>query len=216
MRPLNRERAPGSAPVYVFPMGVVFNSPVCCATAMASGQLALLDWLSLNGRHWIKALEFDSGVGGGEAPICSELFVVAVALPGRDLFVHLRSTVEPTVDALTAQDAQFHLRHVEPAAVAGSMDQVDFLAQSVCRGGIEGGIEAGDVVRVEVVADQRDEFRLGIIFVNQVFNFLRPIDPHAAFAAGHAPPTLDRIEKQEERANANPLVVVIFPTGLAR
>jgi hypothetical protein len=49
MRPLNRERAPGSAPVYVFPMGVVFNSSVCCATEMASWQLALR-WMLAVGR----------------------------------------------------------------------------------------------------------------------------------------------------------------------
>src|ERR1700726_4075895 len=85
----------------------------------------VVDRLSLFGRHWVKVLEFDSGIGCGESPISSELFLVAFSLPSVDLLVHLRDVVESSVNALTTEDAQFHLTHVEPAAVARGMDQTE-------------------------------------------------------------------------------------------
>jgi hypothetical protein len=96
------------------------------------------------------------------------------------------------------------------------VDQIQFLGQVVCRRGVERRVQAGDVMRIEVVANKRDAFRVWVVFVDQTFHFLCPIDTPAAFATDHTPPTSDRVEEQEDRSNANPLVMVIFPPRLAR
>ena len=93
---------------------------------------------------------------------------VASGLPGADGRIHLVSTGEALAQALAGEDAQFDLRHVEPAAVLRCMHQPQAASQPTGGLGIEGVIQAGDVVRVEVVAHQRDTLRIGIVLIQQV------------------------------------------------
>ena len=68
----------------------------------------------------VERLELDAGVVGREPPGRTESFLIAVAFPSADLCIHGFLGAEPTVrQALSRQDAQFHLGHVEPTAVFG-------------------------------------------------------------------------------------------------
>jgi len=86
--------------------------------------------------------------------------------------------------------------------------------QAMGRRRIERGVQAGDVVRVEVIAHQRDEFRVGIVDLQQVPDFLGPVATGALISAGNPPPAPQRIEEGEQRLHALPLIMMIFATRL--
>ena len=118
--------------------------------------------LSSDVRLWVQGFEFDSGVGGGESPVGSVTEDVAIGLPVGDGRVEFLGRCEAALtEALAGQDAQFHLGHIEPTAILGSEDQSQATTQPTGSFGVKGLIQAGVIVCVEVVANQRDS--LGIL-----------------------------------------------------
>jgi hypothetical protein len=101
--------------------------------------------------YGVQAFQFDSGICGRELSVGSEVLFVALMLPGGHLAVHFLHAVKPAADALSGQNAELHLRHVQPTAVTRRMHHPQPARESMSRLCIEGRVQAGDVVRVEVV-----------------------------------------------------------------
>lgn len=117
--------------------------------------------LSLNvAFHGIELPEGDSGVSGRESPVCAQAAFFAVRFPFGHFFRHRLRVLESPPDALPGQYAQFHLRHVEPASASWRVDQTQLAGQAMRLRRRKRRIQAGDTVRVEVVADQRDPLDL--------------------------------------------------------
>ncbi len=72
---------------------------------------------------WVESFEFDSGVRCGELPVDLHLLGIASLLPGRDFGLQCGQVGHPAVEALSLEDIQFDLRHVEPTATATGCDQ---------------------------------------------------------------------------------------------
>ncbi len=173
--------------------------------------------LSLNVSLRIKAFEFDSGVRGGEAPVCAVAAGVAIELPTADRGIEcLGPAKSPLSETLSREQAEFHFRHVEPRSILRSVHQAESTSEPSGSFRIEGLVQAGRAVRVQVVAHERHGFRLRIIHLEQASNLFRPISPSPAVTAAHAAPTGNRVIEQDQRANSVSFIFVIDPLWSAR
>src|SRR5258708_24423044 len=161
-------------------------------------------------------LEFDPGVGRCEAPIHPTGARVPPLLPGAD-FVDERLFVrDPTIQALAAQDTQLDLGHVQPAPVLGRVMNLQLVGQALRLRRSEGLIERGRAVRIQLIHDQHDGFRLGIAYVDQILDGVRPIDPGALVGHLDPPLTAQGLVEDEQIGHAVAAVFGIEARGLPR
>ena len=73
-------------------------------------------------------LEFSASVLGGEPPVYDCGSLVALMLKRRDLCLQYHFVADPAVEALSTEDAQFNLSHVQPTAMFGSVVKLKRLA----------------------------------------------------------------------------------------
>src|SRR5438309_11022660 len=69
--------------------------------------------------RWIESFQFHAGVGGGEPPVDFREGLVSLFFPSGDLLRQERLAFKASVQALTREDTQLRLRHVQPTAVFG-------------------------------------------------------------------------------------------------
>lgn len=81
------------------------------------------------------------------------------------------------VRALAGQGGQLDLGDVEPGAVLGCVVDLEPLGQRACFGWLERFVEQTEGVRVEVVHDQDDPLRVGVVDVEKLIDFRDPVDP---------------------------------------
>jgi len=74
-------------------------------------------------------------------------------LPGRDRGSNLRLAVQAAVQALSVQDAEFRLRHVQPTAMLGRVVELDPVQEVSGLLRRERLVQAPPAVRVQVVLD---------------------------------------------------------------
>ena len=130
-----------------------------------------------NLNYWVEPLQFDPGLLDGELPVNGPLLGVCSLSPGSDLRLQSRDvTHAATRHALAGQAAQFAFRHVQPTAVLGSVDKVN--PPNVFAGflGWKCFVERSLGMRVQVVADQNDARRVRVLGVQQMGDFMSPID----------------------------------------
>src|SRR6202165_2817098 len=92
----------------------------------------------------------------GERPIDAASFGVALALPRVDLASRGSSVHQPPSEALTLQDADLDLRHVQPAGMLGRVMKLHASQQRSGGRATQHLLEARTKVGVEVVQDQMD------------------------------------------------------------
>ena len=68
--------------------------------------------------------QFRSGVGGGEVPCHFGGLTVASGVPGLHFALQRLLVGDPSIEALTRQNAQFNLRDIEPTAVTWRVDKI--------------------------------------------------------------------------------------------
>src|SRR5205807_10007392 len=107
--------------------------------------------------RWIESFQFHAGVGGGEPPVDFREGLVSLFFPSGDLLRQERLAFKASVQALTREDTQLRLRHVQPTAVFGRVVALKPRRQGEGGRGIECFIQAGDAMRVEVVHHQHQD-----------------------------------------------------------
>ena len=90
---------------------------------------------------WIKALEFEAGIGGGETPVDAALGGIAIADPSGDLVFEGWPVAQAPIETLLSQGAQLNLGDVEPTAVFGRVMKLQAPGQAPSFWGREGLIE---------------------------------------------------------------------------
>src|ERR1700722_20152293 len=80
--------------------------------------------------HWIELLQLDPGILSCESPPHFGLRLIAMALPSRDFVPQRRHLVDPAVKALTGENTQLSLRHVQPTAMLRRIVDLQPLPQS--------------------------------------------------------------------------------------
>src|SRR5713101_10136268 len=69
--------------------------------------------------RWIESFQFHAGGGGGEPPVDFREGLVSLFFPSGDLLRQERLAFKASVQALTREDTQLRLRHVQPTALFG-------------------------------------------------------------------------------------------------
>ena len=114
------------------------------------------------------ASEFSICILAGERPINATSFGIASVLPAMDFAPRSHPVHQSSPKALTIQDADFDLRHVQPARVLGRVVKLYASQQPASDRGTEHLLEAGTEVGVEVVQNQVNLSGGGITALKQM------------------------------------------------
>ncbi len=68
---------------------------------------------------WVEFLEFDPGISSCETPVDGSFLHVSLDFPSQSFVCQKFSTRDMSVQILTAENTEFDLGHVEPAAMFG-------------------------------------------------------------------------------------------------
>ena len=161
-------------------------------------------------------VKFDAGVGRGELPADLALVVVGCGLPGGEFGVEDVEVVDPAGQALAGQGGQLDLGDVEPGAVLGCVVDLEPLGQRACFGWLERFVERTEGVRVEVVHDQDDPLRVGVVDVEKLIDFRGPVDPGPLRPGVDPAAAGEGLDPHEDRAGAVPDVLGVFFEVVAR
>ena len=101
--------------------------------------------------------------------------LIAIFLPRSDFAPNFFRLIDAAVQALPMEDAQFGLRHVQPAPVLRGRVNFQPIQQPSRLGGWERLVQAGTVVRIQVVHHQADLLDRGIVDVHQLLDAFGPI-----------------------------------------
>src|SRR3990170_6004696 len=112
--------------------------------------------------------EFSIRILAGERPINAASFGIALALPAIDFAPRGRPVHQSSPKTLTIQDADFDLRHVQPARMLGRVVKLHPSQQRASGGRTEHLLEARAEMGVEVVQNQVNLSGGGIAALKQV------------------------------------------------
>ncbi len=146
-------------------------------------------------------LQFGARVVDAELPVDPGLFAIALLGPDRRFRRDQSPALDPAIQALAVQRTELQFRDVQPAPVFRRVHQVDAVVQPTGFGRRERGVEQVTAVGVQVVAHQRDGFRIpGTRQIRQSAHLLRPIQRRAPFGDSHCPPAGQRLAEHPHRA----------------
>ena len=146
-------------------------------------------------------LQFGARVVDAELPVDPGLFAIALLGPGRRFRRDPSPALDPAIQALAVQRTELQFRNVQPAPVFRRVHQVDAVVQPTGFGRRERGVERVTAVGVQVVAHQRDAFRIPVTRqIRQCVHLLRPIQRRAPLGDSHCPPAGQRLAEHPHRA----------------
>jgi hypothetical protein len=134
---------------------------------------------------------------------------------GLDNGVHFIA-LDAAIQALTRQDTQLRLRHVQPTAVLGRVMNLQTLRQGEGRDRIKRFVQTTDGVGVEIVHHQDDYRNFGIHRHQQVLNEACPIDPRALLRHLHSPLARQRLHRHEDIGRPTAFVFAVLFGHLPR
>src|SRR6516162_6160105 len=131
-----RERA--IAPNFAKSFSPIANSIACRHAVMSSTSLRIKS-RKPSGLNQLKCgvdpLELDASSSCCKAPIRLCMTTIASAQPSLDLPVQSLAVFDASVEALSGQNRQFGLRHVQPASMFGRVVPFEALDQAACLSG---------------------------------------------------------------------------------
>src|SRR5207245_9678240 len=101
--------------------------------------------------------------------------MVALLLPGRNLLGKSVRVANAAIQALAAQNTQFDLGDVEPAAGFGGVVDLQFVREPLRFSRAERLVELSRRVGIQVVHYQHASLGCWVARINTVFDTLRPI-----------------------------------------
>ena len=166
--------------------------------------------------RWIESFQFHAGVGGGEPPVDFREGLVSLFFPSGDLLRQERLAFKASVQALTREDTQLRLRHVQPTAVFGRVVALKPRRQGEGGRGIECFIQAGDALRVEVVHHQHQDGGFRVDEQQQVTHEPGPVASRPLVGDLHGSFARQRLNRHENVGRAATLVFTIVLGDVAR
>jgi hypothetical protein len=119
---------------------------------------------------WVEVRETLARVVDCEAPLDRDSVLVAPCLPSSGLTGESVSVRNSVSQALAGEDAELNLRHVEPTGVFGRVVKLQPAQEPPGFSGREGFVEAGRLVRVQVVHNEANTFRFWVAYVDQLLH----------------------------------------------
>ena len=110
---------------------------------------------------WIEALEFDSCPVGAELPVEFCSLLVALDLPGGDLFAPGVEVGNPAILTRAGQNGQFTLDHSEPMALRGGVVKLQLVGDPTGRGRGQDPVPRGGVGVLRLSTTHRTRSAVG-------------------------------------------------------
>ena len=129
--------------------------------------------------------QLTSRILGSESPVYPGTGAVPVCFQGLDFpfeSVFIRDTA---VQTLPAEHAQFHLRHIKPTAMFGSVVELQLLKDSPGLGWFEGLVQGRRSMGVQVVQHQPHYFSLWVGLIYQPLHLVAKVSHSASFRHRH-------------------------------
>src|SRR3989442_1328050 len=132
--------------------------------------------------------QFDASLFRSETPHYPTTLGIAGGTPSCEFGVERGHIWDAAVQALLTQHAQFNLCHIQPAAVAGGVMELQAPGQTVSLLGRKSFIERGQMMSVEIVTHQFDLTGVRILLLQELANLLGPVHPRALLVTPDPPP----------------------------
>ena len=136
----------------------------------------------------IEFFEFDASGGNCERPMDVALFRVSILFPRRHLADNVGFVVDATIQALTIQDVQFDLRHIQPATMFWRGVKFESIENTPCFFWWIGFVQTRPIVCVQVIFDDDHLSRKWKMYVHQLLDALGPVSPSTPIRDFHVPP----------------------------
>src|SRR6516165_3645649 len=123
----------------------------------------------------------------------------------------LRSSCQAAapIEALTRQDTEFRLGHIQPTAMLGRIVPLEPLDEATCLGGWKGLIERCGLVGAEIVLHEHDLAGSAKVSVGQLLEHLRIVQCGVAVGYVDMPPSFQRCEQHEQVDRAITLILAV-------
>src|ERR1039458_5233971 len=109
----------------------------------------------------VQPFQLNAGVRCCELPVCLGVMLVAIVLPSGDFSGESLFVWNAAIQTLGRENAEFGLRHVEPAAVLRRVMPFEAFDEAARLVGRKGFIERGGLVGAEIILTQHDPRRAG-------------------------------------------------------
>lgn len=123
-------------------------------------------------------------------------------LPDGERRVKRDQCVNPSVKALAREGTQEALRDVKPTAMLGRIVNLEAFGERSGLGWGECLVEGSDGMCVQVIHDQPDQRRFGIVYSKQFLDLPCPVQGGSAGKRGHMAPRRQRLAEQEDAGGA--------------
>lgn len=115
-------------------------------------------------------MELDAGIRSRKSPFDPDPLLVTGAFPSFDFRAQRLLVSDEPAQALSFEDADFALGRIQPAPVLRREVKLQALAQTQRFRQLEGRVEAGRTMGVEVVHHQADALRLRVMHVHELLH----------------------------------------------
>src|SRR5487761_892458 len=164
----------------------------------------------------IKSLEFRPGIRYPEPPVHRGMLLVALPFPGTNLLRKCLRVGDAPFQALLVQDRQLDLGHVQPTTVLGRVMEFQAISNPLGLLRLEGFVERGLAVRVQIVQHHPDDLGLREMDIHQLLHLAGEVQLGALRRHRDMAPTGQWLEVHEQVRHPVPLVLVVIAGGLAR
>lgn len=147
-------------------------------------------------------LQLHPGVIHRELPVNPLLEAVPSDIPCGRLLLESLHGIDPTIEALSGEHRKLHLRDVQPGAMLRGVVEFDPLHDPSRLRRAERLVQGGEVVRVQIVADEDYPFGIRIVLIDEPSYLECPFDSPAPPRHRHTTPSSERLGEHERTACA--------------
>ena len=161
-------------------------------------------------------VELDSGLFIGEVPDDAGLVGIARIGPSFGFAAQGFDVINASRQVLFGKDAQFDFSYVQPTAMFGGVMNFQPIHQASRLGRFERLVQGSGRGGVEVVPDQYDLLRGGVINIKQFFDLMGQVDRGLGFSDIDFVPSAEWLGKHEICRATPAFVLIVVALGLAR
>src|SRR5260370_22834611 len=145
-----------------------------------------------------------------ESPLDGTPGGVTAFLPGADLATDRSQVRHASIQALSREDADFDLGHVQPASVLGRVVKLDTAQQTLCGADTEHFLKAAAKVGAEVVHHQMHPASGTVDVLEQMTGKAHEVRLGASLGHEHAAPSSLGFDRDKQIAGALAPVLVVL------
>src|SRR5579871_2133519 len=159
--------------------------------------------------------QLDAGIGGGKLPVDGSLFLVALGFETPDGQIKLGRVANALFKWTTGQDAEFDFSHVQPGSMLRGVVKAQPRQNMPGQGRLKGLVQGCGTVRIEIVQNQVNTARAGILCVDQPTYGVGKILGSSLGCSLDMPPASQRFKEHEQIARAVALIFEILLSKLS-